>query len=727
MSAKKATRFRDAIPQTRSSFSLLRRLSTAARDSGVMRTELASLALVVAALLACGGVPPDPAWCQVGSSTSPLTVDDSGEVDGSGEDVGSVDSAITSGKGAETGNTFMTAVRLNSGWTDQVEKKHWAIWYWFHGYAPDLKPVQKGKTASGVLVAQNLVLTTADAVNDGQPIEQGGQAGFLVEVHMPVLDKQITMAYPTPVIELSGGFAVIDPSGADLALVFVEPSNSGKDKRYALPEMPVMYDWSETTKCCSKQHLMLVSHGDDGVRRSSLAQVRAGSGDASKIQLSGNGAEAGDMGAPWLAKLRMDQVSINPAYPWTIVGLQHGEVSGSTGLNDSPGEKANRNEMVKIKKSTIDWIKTAVEDENNRREEAWYSFYYGSAGDEVEGDPTLKPDFSPLSDFVVGTPYTHQFTSLNDDCSNGSKGTVALGDGVCIGTEHTLGSTTQPLMGGTKSYANVPSIGDVQNDKGEHLCTGTLLSEYHVLTAAHCVVVRTKLDKDVDPDHLKRVFKFRTSEKDAKTVDGWATVNPSYSWADKTGPIGTSNDLAVIHLKSALTLKEPWGLRQLWPFNLPKTFYMRLARDYTTCANLVFAYGDGQRGPSDFVYSQGYDTLAYLVLSGDAATTQDKTFKFTTSRPGDAIRPGDSGGPTVVIRASDGVFFQIGVHSTGKSDGYTDTRLVQEHIDWIQTTINDSTSAPSGWEGGSGSSPPRTVQVDTVPCQNCGGKPKKGP
>uniref|UniRef100_A0A1V1FVE8 Putative serine protease 52 n=1 Tax=Reticulitermes speratus TaxID=60591 RepID=A0A1V1FVE8_9NEOP len=202
-----------------------------------------------------------------------------------------------------------------------------------------------------------------------------------------------------------------------------------------------------------------------------------------------------------------------------------------------------------------------------------------------------------------------------------------------------------------------------------YICGGSLISNTHVLTAAHCAASGTSYEVRLG------VTRLDASEPGSVIVTSRISIiHPAYNVAN------LENDIAVIQLPSAVVLNE-----FINPVKLPPAFLWDVSGEHV----LISGWGktsDSASGISvalNYVNNTVITNAACVINYGDVITA---TKLCTSTQGGQSICEGDSGGPLVL--EIDGAYNQIGIASFGAESGCelglpaVFTR-VTSYLDWI--------------------------------------------
>ncbi len=257
---------------------------------------------------------------------------------------------------------------------------------------------------------------------------------------------------------------------------------------------------------------------------------------------------------------------------------------------------------------------------------------------------------------------------------------------------HASTESVTPIIGGTSVAAGTTiakrTVGlyFIQKDGRQGLCTGSLLDDSHVLTAAHCIDGFKQGLVIFSATHMldiveKAATKGMAAAPEARLVTS-AVAQPGYD--GQAGGDAEFNDVAILTFKGGMV--EGYEPAKF----LSKTDALNLLKKNVTVT--LAGYGITSRptqspDPSD--PDQGSGTLRQVNLKFNSMSPKNLNV-FVQGRPGHDACSGDSGGPAM-IKVS-GETYVIGVAS--RSD------CVQMSIYTLVHTANAYTTKPNQFFAG---------------------------
>lgn len=236
----------------------------------------------------------------------------------------------------------------------------------------------------------------------------------------------------------------------------------------------------------------------------------------------------------------------------------------------------------------------------------------------------------------------------------------------CAPAERTAngsGDTAAGIIGGVDISQDNPIrrsvVGLYMIDKGA-ICTGTLIGNNLVLTAAHCISSKMLVVFNVNMDNMR--------EGDVRPVDA-AAIHPLY--ASRASRERDNGDIALVHFKGAIA-----------PGYVPAPVLPASARGALRPNTLTMLVGYGQSNGTAGTGSGVLRAVSIRILQPDFAPTEvvlDQT-------QGRAACHGDSGGPAFIFLG--GTAYVWGVTSRGAEgcSSYVVYTNAAAHEDWLQKT-----------------------------------------
>ena len=233
-------------------------------------------------------------------------------------------------------------------------------------------------------------------------------------------------------------------------------------------------------------------------------------------------------------------------------------------------------------------------------------------------------------------------------------------------------------------------------DGTDGICTGTLISDTAILTAAHCVVECGTLAPLTLRYAMITPTKFQYDESGPLPILK-ATVHPDYECEPAESGAGATtleHDIAIVELKAPVprSRARPALLASASQSKIFAQFIAKSSRDITTVG-----YGQTDANDSMSTGKKRMTTLSAIAYCSQTTQTESEfcTGKWPRSvlvmECGDScISFGDSGGPDLVDFG--GIDYVMAVHSTMPSkDGktYVMSSLVDDARDFIMANVKN--------------------------------------
>lgn len=218
----------------------------------------------------------------------------------------------------------------------------------------------------------------------------------------------------------------------------------------------------------------------------------------------------------------------------------------------------------------------------------------------------------------------------------------------------------------------------------ESLCTGTVISNHFIITAAHCLS-GVNLNTKLEFGNLKNIIvvpnKASVSLDDIKGSEiilgkEASKLHESYDFTNTVGRDSfEGNDIAIIHVEDGL---EKYGAKPI------KLYSGKISAIVNKYKKIEIA-GYGELNPKDGIFQLNKDSMKFGFknflksdsIKGEITLKQEKKNGFVE---------GDSGGPSYIMLNGEAV--QIGINSAAlKKDGRSTS--IAHYKKWIEDKIKE--------------------------------------